>query len=147
MSNMDLSDMDQAFDDADPETSGFDPIPDGTYQARVESVELVWSKKQPPKRMLKWCLKILNPPYEGRLVWKYNGIENAKIGWLKGDLGLCGLTLEKLSDLPNRLRDLLDIPMEIRVKNVGDFTNVYFNKRLVFGEEEEATKKDDDLPF
>jgi len=150
MTTMDLSDLDQAFDDADPETSSFTPVPDGSYQATVESVELYRSKTD--RRMLKWCLKIMNPPHAGRLLWKYNGLETEKMGWLKGDLAICGLTLERLSELPQRLRDLLDIPLEIRVRNTpgrdgGTFTNVYFNRRLQFGEDDSPPPNDDDAPF
>jgi len=150
MTDIDLSDRDKAFDEADPETSSFEPLPDGTYQVKVDAVELVRAKTT-GNRMLKWTLKVISYPHEGRLIWKYNGFEDEKLGWLKGDLGICGLTLDRLSELPRRLRELLDIPLEVRVRNTTkngqDYSNCYFNKRIQFNGEDVPPPKDEDAPF
>jgi len=152
MSDMDLSDMDKDYEEADIPAGDFEPIKDGTYQTQVDTVEIVWSKKEPRRRMVKWSLRVLNPPYENRLVWKYNSIEREKLGWLKSDLGLAGLKLDKLSELPRRLHELLDVPLEIRLKtstgkNGQDYQNCYFNRRLQFGEEDVPPLTDEDAPF
>jgi len=39
--------------------------------------------------------------------------------YLKADLHLCGLDLERLSDLPNHLRRLLDVKLEVTKKDQG----------------------------
>ena len=69
--------------------------------------------------------------------------ENLK--WLKTDLHTCGVDLDKLSDLPNRLGDLLDVTLEITKRTKGDNENIYFNRRVVV---EDPLAGDDSLaPF
>jgi Protein of unknown function (DUF669) len=125
--SIDLSQFDEAFAAA-PAVD--DEIPDGSYDAAVDRVELTRSQTS-GNPMLKWTLRLLDPGYEGRLVWRNNVLaseENVK--WLKADLKKCGLALEKLSELPGRLNELLDVKLSIRKKTNGDFTNIYVNRRL-----------------
>ena len=56
------------------------------------------------------------------------------IRWLKNDLHICGLDLQKLSDLPANLERLLDVKLEVTKRTKGDNENVYFNRRLVLDE-------------
>lgn len=152
MTEMDLRDMDDDFDNATPETGGFTPLPDGNYQVAVDGAELVWSRAG--NRMLKWTLKVLSSAHENRRVWKYHTIEQNRLGWLKADLGICGLTLDRLSELPRRLHELLDVPLEIQlVSKTGadgqEYQNCYFRKKLKFGaaENDVPPPTDDDAPF
>jgi len=69
--------------------------------------------------------------------------ENLK--WLKTDLHTCGLVIEKLSELPARLGDLLDVTLEITKRTKGESENIYFNRRIVV---EDLAPEDDSLaPF
>ena len=44
----------------------------------------------------------------------------------------CGMDVSalKLSELPNRLGELLDVTLEVQKKTNGEYTNVYLNKRI-----------------
>jgi len=58
---------------------------------------------------------------------------------------LCEVQLNKLSDLPKNLENLLDVKLEVTVRTRDESQNVYFNRRLADSEVPEV--KDDDLPF
>ena len=82
--------------------------------------------------MLKWTLRILAPSYRNRLLWRNNVMATREnIRWLKNDLHVCGLDLQKLSGLPANLEKLLDVKLEITKRTKGDSENVYFNRRIV----------------
>jgi len=88
---------------------------------------------------LKWTLKILGPRYEGRLLWRYNQFATREnLDWLKTDLHTCGVEIEKLSELPDRLEDLLDVTLEVTKKTKGEFSSVYFNRRIEIPEGSEG---------
>jgi len=152
MNDMDLSDLDRDYDGAEADSGrDFDPLPDGTYQVVVDEVELVWTKDR-TRRMLKWTLRIISYPHEGRMVWKWNGIERDKLGWLKRDLAICGLTLDRLSELPRRLGSLLDVCLEVNVKtnkrDDREYQNCYFRKKLQLnGIDDVPPPADEDAPF
>jgi hypothetical protein len=129
VSATDLTSFDADFEGAPVEDSDFDPVPDGKYQVFVERVELLRSKAGNP--MLKWCLRILGPQCQGRLLWRNNVIGSAEnLKWLKTDLHTCGLTLGKLSELPARLPVLLDVRLEVTKRTRGENESVFLNKRL-----------------
>jgi hypothetical protein len=123
------------FDDEYAETKveerTHDEIPDGKYQVNVEKVEVVRAKTS-GNPMLKWTLRILGPTSRGRLLWRNNVLasrENLK--WLKSDLHVCGLDLAKVSDLNDRVHELLDVKLEVTKRTKGENENVYFNRRIV----------------
>ena len=49
---------------------------------------------------------------------------------MKTDLHLCGLDLEKLSDLPKHLDKLLDVKLQVTKKTNRENENIYFNRRI-----------------
>ena len=51
--------------------------------------------------------------------------------FVKTDLHIYGLDLDKLSDLPKNLSKLLDVRLEVTKKTKGDNENIYFNSRIV----------------
>ncbi len=129
--DLDLSRFDDEFASAPIEEREFEPIPDGKYQVNVEKVELTRAKSS-GNPMLKWTLRVIAPQCRGRLLWRNNVMatrENLK--WLKNDLHVCGLDLAKVSDLPGRLEELLDVKLEITKRTRGENENVYFNRRIV----------------
>jgi len=84
--------------------------------------------------MLKWTLRVLNGPYEGRCLFRHNMIitpENMK--WLKTDLHRCGLEIEKLSDLPRNLERLLDVALSVTKRTRDENENVYIDRRIEIG--------------
>lgn len=132
---IDLSRFDGDFAEAPvEEKKEFDPVPDGKYQVNVEKVEVTTAKTS-GNAMLKWTLKILAPSQCGRLLWRNNMMATREnIRWLKNDLHLCGLDLQKLSELPAHLEQLLDVKLEVTKRTKGDNENVYFNRRIVLDE-------------
>lgn len=146
ISDLDLAQFDDDFAEASVEEREFDEIPDGKYQVNVEKVELTRAQSS-GNPMLKWTLKILGPRLAGRLLWR-NSVMASKenLKWLKTDLHTCGLEIEKLSDLPERLGDLLDVKLEVTKRTKGENENIYFNRRIVV--EDLAGVEDDSLaPF
>jgi hypothetical protein len=144
--NFDLSEFDDEYASAEVEERDFEPIPDGKFQVQIDRIELTHSKTS-GNPMLKWALKILGPTHEGRLLWRNNVMASAEnVKWLKGDLHICGLELEKLSDLPDNLEKLLDVKLEITKRTRGDNENIYLNRRIMTDDIPEENL-DDDIPF
>jgi len=148
--DIDLSQFDDDYDSAKVEDREFDAVPDGKYQVMVERVELSRAKSS-GNPMLKWTLKILAPTHAGRLLWRNNVMASKEnIKWLKNDLHTCGLELEKLSDLPERLNDLLDLTLEVTKRTRGENENIYLNRRIeidVNDGEPAREAKGDLIPF
>lgn len=149
--DIDLSQFDEDFAEAPIEEREFDEVPDGKFQVTVDKVELTTAKSS-GNALLKWTLRILGPRYAGRLLWRNNVMATREnIRWLKSDLHICGLDLEKLSDLPNYLTHLLDVQLEVTKRTRGDSVNIYFNRRLVLDEQgngaAHARSSKDGIPF
>jgi len=148
--DIDLSQFDDDYDSAEVEDREFDTVPDGKYQVMVERVELSRAKSS-GNPMLKWTLKILAPTHAGRLLWRNNVMASKEnIKWLKNDLHTCGLELEKLSDLPERLNDLLDLTLEVTKRTRGENENIFLNRRIeidVNDGEPARDAKGDLIPF
>ena len=80
--------------------------------------------------MLKWTLRVIAPQFVNRLMWRNSVITHNTLKYVKTDLHLCGLDLEKLSDLPKHLKKLLDVKLEVTKKTKGDNENIFFNRRI-----------------
>ena len=133
--DLDLANFDNDFDSAEVEERDFEDVPDGKYQVSVEKVELTRAKTT-GNPMLKWALKILGPKHKGRFLWRNNVMANSdNIKWLKQDLYTCGLQLAKLSELPGRLDELLDVKLDVTKRTTGQYENIYLNRRIVVADE------------
>jgi hypothetical protein len=134
---VDLSKYQSAWQDAPAERNSggsHDEVRDGTYQVKVYRVELKESKQGNP--MLEWELDIMAPKSIGRKLWRRNMLGSAdNIHFLKADLGTCGLTLSNIDDLNSEstLRKLIGVTLEIVKKTKGEYSNVYFNKKITLG--------------
>ena len=126
----DLSAYDAEFDAA--QAPDMEEVPDGKYQIRVNSVKLAQSQKGNP--MIKWDLIVISGQYTDRHIFKNSVITAASLPFVKGDLETLWLSLTKFSDLPNHLESLLDLNVEVTKRTKGEYTNVYFNKRLQIAE-------------
>ncbi len=141
--SVDLSRFDNEFAEAPVEEKA-ESVPDGKYQVNVDKVEITTAKTS-GNPMLKWTLRILAPSYRNRLLWRNNVMATREnIRWLKNDLHVCGLDLQRLSDLPANLEKLLDVKLEVTKRTKGDSENVYFNRRLVLDERATAAGGGDD---
>jgi len=146
-----LESFDQTFEEHVAETNTFEGIPeDGIYHVMVDSVSLEVSKNN--NYMLMWVLKIIDDDkYAGYFLYKTSLLMTKEnIRWLKDELSVCQLYLNKISDLPNCLESLLDIGLEIIKKTKekdknSKFYNIYFKKRIpVFSNDIEEKN---DIPF
>ena len=148
--DIDLTQFDDDFAEAEVEERDFEPIPDGKYQVNVERVELTRAQTS-GNPMFKWTLRIIAPRFRGRLLWRNNVMATREnIKWLKTDLHTCGLSLEKISDLPANLEKLINIKLEVTKRTRGENENVYLNKRIVLedgGDEYDTAAKDALAPF
>ncbi len=108
-------------------------VPDGTYQAQVDKVEIVKAKSS-GNTMLRWHLRIIAPEYIGRKLFKNHVFTPACLRFIKQDLGLCGFDHAHFKDLPNHLGELLDLQLEVvkrsqeRGEHGRDGYSVYFNR-------------------
>lgn len=158
-SAIDLSQFDDQYEQAQV-SDRTAKVPDGKYHARVDKVELKTTQKGAP--MLTWDLEIVGPAQIGRHLFTNNVLSGNSTGLsiLKSNLAMCRLELAKLSDLPNRLSELLDVVLEVQAKTKPaanpterDNQNVYFNKYLGKGEDYEGASGnagvnlDRDIPF
>ena len=127
---IDLSQFDDEFRGEQTAQRGeFETVPDGKYQVNVEKVELTKAQTS-GNPMLKWTLRVIAPTCINRLMWRNNVITHNTLKYLKTDLHLCGVDLEKLSDLPKHLNKLLDVKLMVTKKTNGDNENIFFNRRI-----------------
>jgi hypothetical protein len=141
----DLSVFDEEYDEAEVPT--YEEVPDGKYQVRVQRAALGTS--QAGDAMLKWDLVVLSGQHAGRHVFKNAVITHKSLPFVKGDLHTLGVQLSRFSDLPNHLEALLDQTLEITKRTRGEYTNVYFNRRLegLSSEGFEGLASDEPTPF
>jgi hypothetical protein len=126
---LDLAALDHDFAAALPLSSPA-PIPDGRYHIRVEHVALTTARTS-AHPILKWRLRVVGPVAVGRVLWKNHVLSTANnLRWLKHELHLCGLALERLSDLPNHLDELFGLELEVTKRTRGDWENIHFNRLL-----------------
>jgi hypothetical protein len=139
---IDLDDLEDAF--LESEAPSTEEVPEGTYQATIHKVGL--GTTSTGLRKFSWQFKIVSGEHTGRLVFKNNILETKdgsregklqQLGFLKGDLGRVGVSLESLKDLPNIMQDLLDLGVEIKKQksknldqNGNPQFNVYINRRI-----------------
>lgn len=129
--DVDLSQFDEEFTSAKEAERGAN-VPDGRYKVLVDRVEITKSKKT-SQPMLKWELRIVEGEHANRKLFRNNMLATKEnFSWLKADLKVVQLNppLEKISDLPKRLNELLDVALEVQVKTKGENTNIYFQKRI-----------------
>ncbi|HEY3416410.1 MAG TPA: DUF669 domain-containing protein [Armatimonadota bacterium] len=133
----DLAQLDDAYVDCEPaERKAFEDVPPGRYQALIDRLYLDRAKSS-KRLLLKWELLIATGPQKGRRLFRNNTVETPdNLRWLKADLQTAGLTITRLSELPEHLdaQALIGVLLDITVasKGSGDQarTNIYLNKRI-----------------
>ncbi|MCB0075108.1 MAG: DUF669 domain-containing protein [Caldilineaceae bacterium] len=143
-SSVDLSEFDDDF--AAAESPSLEEVPDGKYQVRIDEVRLDRSQKGDP--MIKWDLIVIAGAQAGRHIFKNSVITPAALPFVKGDLNTLGLELARFSELNDRLGDLLDMTLEVTKRTRGEYSNVYFNKRInIAGNGAAKQLASDEIPF
>lgn len=125
--------------------STFEEVPDGRYDARIEDVQLYVSPRS-GNPVLKYTLRILGPSFANRVMCKYRAITDKTRDYVQDELKICGVELERFSDLKHHLHDLIGVELEITRRSRGEDVNIYFNNVLDSGAKKPA-EDDDDLPF
>ena len=145
---VDLSYLDDEYEETEVPEQEFSPIPDGKFQVLVERAEIATAQSS-GNPMLKWTLRILGPAYRDRLLWKNSVLLSGLLQYVKKDLQTCGVHIQKISDLPDQLEKLLDIRLEIVKKTKNESESIYFN-RLITGKSDndyERTSQEAKTPF
>jgi len=144
----DLAQYDDAWGESEEPTGGgsFEPWPNGKYHGvTVVSAEL--KKTKTGKPMVTFAYQ----KAEGGS-WQFdNNVitgDVTQLGYLKKKLRVFGCPIQRLSDLPDRLRELVgsEVSVQVVTKDVGDktFTNVYALDEPGGGTPQ---TDDDDIPF
>lgn len=141
--SVDLTTFDDEFETA--EAPEYDEVPDGKYQARIETVRLESSQKGDP--MIKFELEVLSGSQAGRRIFKNSVITQASLPYVKGDLKTLGLELAKFSELAGRLEELLDVTLEVTKRTRGEYSNVYFNRRIRIAAASGGNAPEEGMPF
>ena len=134
MSN--LENLDNDYDNAEkPETTGFNPLPEGRYSVRVEEARMRDTQKG--DRSLSLQFRVITGSHADRVLFKNMTFTAAALSYCKQDLGLLGWK-HKLSDLNDDAKraELLDKRVEVYKKikdpNPDGSENyiVYINRSL-----------------
>lgn len=126
-------------------------IPDGAYDVRIEEARLTRTPRT-GNPMVVWRLRVLGPTHRGAAVTKTRIITEKTLAFLKEDLELIGIELDRLSDLEAHLERSLDRELRI-VKKTGNngWNDIYFARPSAHAASacaNSASLTDDDpLPF
>jgi len=142
--NIDLSRFDRTVQPETKPRPKFESIPDGKFDVRIEDVELYVSPKT-NNPVLKYTLRVLGPTHANQLMWKYRGITENTLSYILDELKVCGLELERFSDLKHHLHDLIGVELEVTRRSRGEDVSIFFNDQLAG--KQNADLDDDDLPF
>ena len=125
-------------------------LPDGYYDARIEEARLTRTART-NNPMVLWRLRILGPSHEGAAVTKTRVITQKTLGFLKEDLELLGMQLDRLSSLETRLDETVHQNVRILKKLSGSgWTEIYFVKphaRAAAADAAFPEGVEDNLPF
>jgi hypothetical protein len=140
----DLHQFDEAWTKASVSIDAYyADIPDGNYEALIEEARLTTTPST-GRPMVVWTLRIQGPVAANRTLPRTLVVTDNTVGWLKEDLQKCGLSLERLSELPQRIHEIEGqvLPVEKRTKDGR--MNVHFRWRR---DRRQAPPADDELPF
>ncbi|QOY84944.1 DUF669 domain-containing protein [Paludibaculum fermentans] len=156
---VDLRQFDSAFGRPEKQEpaarTSYEEVPDGFYEARVEDATLSRTHTT-GNPMMVWRLRILGPTCQGRCVTKMRVITQKTLPFLKGDLERLGLHLTRLSEVQERMDEMID--REIRIQKKTDparkWADINFVRERKNPGSEPADSEsawhagiDDDIPF
>lgn len=120
-------------------------VPDGRYEVVIAEAALTKSQRS-GNPMIRFVLRISGSTYRDRILRKHSAITENTIRFVRKELEVCGLHLEKFEDLKARIHELDGIPLEVVKVTKGEDSNIYFNRSLS-AHAEAVGVADDDLPF
>jgi hypothetical protein len=118
-------------------------IPDGTYNAVIEEARLTETVST-GRPMVTWKLRILGPQAVNRVVTKSRVVTENTLVYLKEELEKCGLQVSRLSELPDRLKELVNHPIDFQKSTKDGRVNFYFRWE---SNRNSKSVVSDDIPF
>lgn len=106
-SQLDLTRFDDEYARVAQEHDNWETVPDGYYQTRVEDVRLSTTQTT-GNPMLIWRLRVVGPTHCGATLSKTRIITSKTLGQVKRDLSYFGINLDRFSELPERLEEMVD---------------------------------------
>ena len=133
LDGVDLDAYDEDYKDAPEHVD----VADGTYHVKFESFKAKDdSKDEVRKPYIEWVFEIVTGPCAGSKLYKRSYVSKQAMPFLKRDLTVAGIVVEKLSDAPSVARDRLGTFFEVvrRTSKNKDgsrgFTNIDIQKPL-----------------
>lgn len=126
-------------------------VPDGFYDVRIEEARLGRTART-NNPMIVWRLRVLGPTHEGAPLTKTRVITQKTLPFLKEDLELLGVRLERLSGLESHLNRTVHQTVRISKKlSASGWADIYFVKPLAHaaagGGDGFPAEVEDNLPF
>ena len=120
-------------------------IPDGRYEVVVAEASLTKSQRS-GNPMIRWVLRISGSTFRDRLLRKHSAITENTIRFVKKELEICGLRLDRFEDLKSRMNELEGVELEVVKVTKGEDSNIYFNRAVTSRSQADGVAEDD-LPF
>lgn len=148
-----LEQFDRVWEEAEVEGGNkYENLPDGKYQVKIDEIRFE-NAKTSGRLQLAWVFKVLSPATAAnRKIFHYRGLDEESVKWMKQEVWKCGLEVEKITDLPHVLENLLDRVIEVTLKtkknDKGEFQNCFINKLLDEADgSSKAIENEDSVPF
>ncbi|SFU81916.1 DUF669 domain-containing protein [Alicyclobacillus macrosporangiidus] len=126
-----LRQYDSAYQQSEAATNH---IPDGRYKVEIERAEIRPNTFSGDLELV-LDMVIIDGDYADRHIFKRHNLEQEqRFPFLKGDLETCGLSLNTLSELEDRLHELIGVTLEVSLRTVQgkqDPTKTYQNCYVV----------------
>ena len=110
-----------------PVGPSYSDIPDGVYDAIIEDAE-VGETASTGRPVVRWRLRISGPGAANRFLTKHRVITENTLTFLRDELDKCGLPLDRLSDLPQRINALVGHTVSIDKRTKDGSVNIYFRR-------------------
>lgn len=133
----------QSMPEAAP--AAFHSVPDGRYEVVVAEACLTKSQRS-GNPMIRYVLRITGSTYRDRILRKHSAITENTIRFVRKELEVCGLKLDRFDELKTRANELEGLELEVVKVTKGEDSNIYFN-RLITVQSQADGVADDDLPF
>jgi len=129
-----------------PQAGEFENLPDGKYQARIDSIRFGHTKET-AKPMFSWDM-VLVSSHAGRHIFHNRVMASAdNVKWAKQDFANLDLQAESINELTDKLDEILDAIIEIQLKTKGQYQNCYINKVVSKPLGREVNMDPNDQPF
>jgi hypothetical protein len=139
----DLSRFDREWVKTAVSNEPYGDIPDGTYDAVIEEARVTRTATT-GKSAVVWSLRIQGPAAVNRRIVKTRVITANTLEYLREDLEKCQLSVSRVSELPERLKELVGREIGIDKRTKDGWVNVYFR----WDSERNAKAPElEDLPF